>query len=329
MTFLDAIEDFLTYLATVRSYSEHTVAAYRRDLKQFYGFSCEYFDKSPVELHEVDKVTLRHFLGMLTDTKYSARSAGRKLAALKSFFKYCLRRSWIEKNPAYFVKSPKIPKKLPTVLSTDQTRRLFQLIDVHDFISARDAAILELFYASGIRLSELVNLQLKDIQFNNNLISVLGKGNKQRLLPLGEMSKDALILYLHHYEREFGKPGRQDPLFLSREGERISVRNVRLRVEKYLRQISDGAKKNSPHVLRHSFATHLLNEGADLESVRMMLGHESLSTTQVYTHVKMDRLKDAYIKAHPRADKKQTMHDDTGSNQIEINDPTSDDESQP
>ncbi|MEA2077349.1 MAG: tyrosine recombinase XerC [Candidatus Marinimicrobia bacterium] len=305
MTFLDTIDDFLSYMSSVRSYSVHTIDAYRRDLQQFYHFSQEYFNKDAISLNDIDKITLRHFLGMLTEVKYTARSAGRKLAALKSFFKYCLRRGWIEKNPAYSIKSPKIPKTLPNVLSKEQTRRLFQNIDVHDLITARDAAMIEMFYAAGIRLSELINLQLRDIQFHNNLISVLGKGNKQRLLPLGEMSRDALELYLKYYEQEFGKPGNNDPLFISRSGKRISVRNVRLRVEKYLREVSDGAKKNSPHVLRHSFATHLLDEGADLESVRMMLGHESLSTTQIYTHVRMDRLKDAYTKAHPRADKKK------------------------
>jgi len=304
MNFINAINDFLTYMGSVRSYSDHTVEAYRRDLEQFYAFSCEYFNKDDVSLGEIDKVTLRHFLGMLTEAKYSARSAARKLASLKSFFKYCLRRGWIEKNPAYSIKSPKIPRTLPTVLSKEQTRKLFQNIDVHDFVSARDAAILELFYASGIRLSELVNLRLRDIQFRNKLISVLGKGNKQRLLPLGGMSHEALKVYLHYYEKEFEKPGNDDPLFVSRSGKSISVRNVRLRVEKHLKEVSNGAKKNSPHVLRHSFATHLLDEGADLESVRMMLGHESLSTTQVYTHVKMERLKEAYTKAHPRADKK-------------------------
>jgi integrase/recombinase XerC len=305
MNFINAIDDFLSYMSSVRSYSSHTIAAYERDLHQFYHFARDYFSMDDVPIAKIDKTTLRHFLGMLTENKYSARSAGRKLAALKSFFKYCLRRSWIEKNPAYSIKSPKIPKTLPTVLSKEQTRRLFHNIEVHDFVTARDAAMIELFYAAGIRLSELIDLRLGEIQFRNNLISVTGKGNKQRLLPLGEMSRDALELYLSYYEQEFGKPGNNDPLFLSKLGKRISVRNVRLRVEKYLKEVSDGAKKNSPHVLRHSFATHLLDEGADLESVRMMLGHESLSTTQVYTHVRMDRLKEAYAKAHPRADKKK------------------------
>ncbi len=325
MNFIDAINDFLSYMSSVRSYSDHTIDAYRRDLSQFYLFACDYFSRDEVGLKEIDKVTLRHFLGMLTELKYTARSAGRKLAALKSFFKYCLRRGWIEKNPAYSIRSPKIPKTLPSVLSKQQTRKLFQNFEVTDFITARDAAMIELFYAAGIRLSELIDLKLRDIQFRNNLISVTGKGNKQRLLPLGKMSHDALKLYLSYYEREFGKPGNQDPLFLSRTGKKISVRNVRLRVEKYLKAVSDGAKKNSPHVLRHSFATHLLDEGADLESVRMMLGHESLSTTQVYTHVRMDRLKEAYSKAHPRADKKKDEHYTADGDQLEFNDQEKDD----
>lgn len=305
MTFFEAINDFLSYMNSIRAYSEHSIEAYRRDLEQFYYFSLRYYNKDYVELKEIDKMTLRHFMGMLTEEKYKARSAARKLAALKSFFKYCLRRGWIEINPAYSIKSPKIPKTLPTVLSKEQTRKLFQDIEVVDFVSARDSAIIELFYSCGLRLSELVNLKLGDIQFNNKLITVLGKGNKQRLLPIGDISIQAIKIYLKYYQEEFEKPKQSDPLFISKLGKQISIRNVRLRVEKHIKAISDGAKKNSPHVLRHSFATHLLDEGADLESVRMMLGHESLSTTQIYTHVKMERLKEAYGKAHPRAEKKE------------------------
>ncbi len=305
MTFFDAIRDFLNYERSVRSCSEHTLRAYFRDLNQFYAFCCDYNATDSVSPGDVDKITIRHFLGMLTEQGYTSRSSARKLAALKSFFKYSLRRKWTNNNPAYAIKSPRVPRSLPSVLTKEQTERLFQLFEVNDFITARDAAIIELFYDCGIRLSELLNLRLKDIQFRRMLISVVGKGNKQRILPLGESSRKAIEKYLNFYEKDFGKPSRDDPLFISRRGKAISVRNVRLRVEKYLRQVSDGAKKNSPHILRHSFATHMLDEGADLESVRMILGHESLSTTQIYTHVEKGRLKNTYIKAHPRADKKQ------------------------
>ena len=308
MDFFKATDKFIAYISSVRAYSSHTLEAYLGDLEQFYEFCRYYYAQDDVELKQIDKITLRHFLGMLTENKYSARSAARKLAALKSFFKFCLRRNWIEKNPAYAIKSPKLPKSLPTVLSQDQTKRLFENIEVHDFITARDAAMIELFYACGVRLSELINLDLRHIQFKNNLISVTGKGNKQRLLPLGDAAIEALNLYLAYYTDEFETPGPRSPLFLSNKGERISVRNVRLRIERYLKEVSDGAKKNSPHVLRHTMATHLLDEGADLEAVRMMLGHESLSTTQVYTHVKMERLKEAYAKAHPRAEKKEKKY---------------------
>jgi len=305
MNFFTATDEFIQYLSSVRVYSDNTLDAYRSDIEQFYEFCREYYALDDVPIDMVDKVTLRHFLGMLTENKFSARSAARKLATLKSFFKYCLRRSWIEKNPAYAIKSPKLPKSLPTVLSQEQTRTLFDNIEVNNFITARDAAMLELFYASGIRLSELVNLRLKDIQFRNKLISVTGKGNKQRLLPLGNAAMEAINLYLDYYKENFEVPGPLSPLFISSQGNKISTRNVRLRIEKYLQEVSNGARKNSPHVLRHTFATHLLDEGADLESVRMMLGHESLSTTQVYTHIKMERLKEAYSKAHPRAEKKE------------------------
>jgi site-specific recombinase XerD len=253
----------------------------------------------------VDKLAIRHFTGMLTEQGYAARSSARKLAALKSFFKYALRKKWIDKNPAYAIRSPRVPRSLPAVLSREQTARLFRNFDVKDFVTARDSAMIELFYDCGIRLQELLNLRLRDIQFRRMLISVLGKGNKQRILPLGASSRKAIERYLAYYEEAFGPAGRNDPLFVSRRGRPISARNVRLRVEKYLRQVSDGAKKNSPHVLRHSFATHMLDEGADLESVRMILGHESLSTTQVYTHVEMGRLKSTYARAHPRAGKSE------------------------
>jgi integrase/recombinase XerC len=304
VNFIEAIEDFLNYMRGVRSCSGNTIEAYKGDLLQFYDFCCTYYGKDRVALEEIDKVTIRHFLGMMTEAHYSSRSAARKLAALKSFFKYCLRRKWLDKNPAYSVKSPRIPRNLPAVLSKEQAGKLFRNMNVSDLVSARDAAMIELFYSCGIRLNELINLKYGDIKFRKMLISVVGKGNKQRVLPLGESSCKALQKYLTYYEKEFERIKSEDPLFISRSGSRISTRNVRLRIEKYLRDVSDGAKKNSPHVLRHSFATHLLDEGADLESVRMMLGHESLSTTQVYTHVKMDRLKNAYDKAHPRADKK-------------------------
>ncbi|MBW6457763.1 MAG: tyrosine recombinase XerC [FCB group bacterium] len=305
MTFLQAIDDFLAYMQGVRSCSPHTIAAYKRDLLQFYGFCQSYFGRDSVAFEEIDKVAIRHFLGMMTETHYASRSAARKLAALKSFFKYCLRRKWLEKNPAYAVKSPRVPRNLPTVLSREQTKKLFRNMEIKDFVSARDAAMIELFYSCGIRLSELLNLRYRDVQFRKMLISVTGKGNKQRILPMGESSRKALERYLTYYEETFDRIRPDDPLFLSLRGKSISARNVRIRIEKHLRAVSDGAKKNSPHVLRHSFATHLLDEGADLESVRMMLGHESLSTTQVYTHVRMDRLKNTYAMAHPRADKKK------------------------
>lgn len=305
MNFFTATDEFIQYLSSVRAYSDNTLDAYRSDIEQFYEFCRDYYALDDVPIDMVDKITLRHFLGMLTENKYSARSAARKLATLKSFFKYCLRRAWLEKNPAYAIKSPKLPKSLPTVLSQEQTKTLFDNLDIHNFVTARDAAMLELFYASGIRLSELVGLKLKDIQFKHKLISVTGKGNKQRLIPLGDSALEAIDLYLDYYKEDFEAPGPSSPLFISSRGEKISIRNVRLRIEKHLKKVSNGATKNSPHVLRHTFATHLLDEGADLESVRMMLGHESLSTTQIYTHVKMERLKEAYSKAHPRAEKKE------------------------
>lgn len=301
--FQEAIKEFTQYIDKVRAYSPNTIASYTRDLNHFYRFCTEYFGKDKVHPEEIDKITIRHFLGMLREEGYAAKSSARKLAVLKSFFKYCLKRQWLTVNPAYSIKSPKTGKSLPTVLSEEQMQRLFDSLEVTDFVSARDAAMLELFYGCGLRISELVDLNMDHLDWQRRHLMVLGKGNKQRLLPVGKKTLDALELYLDHREKEIGNYEQADPLFISSRNQRISVRNVRLRIEKYLVQVSDGAKKNSPHVLRHSFATHLVDEGADLESVRMFLGHESLSTTQIYTHVQMSRLKEAYNKAHPRAER--------------------------
>ncbi|MDD3094951.1 MAG: site-specific integrase, partial [Candidatus Marinimicrobia bacterium] len=191
MQFLTAIDEFLSYLESVRAYSQHTLKAYRQDLRQFHAFCVEYHGRETVELSEIDKISIRHFLGMLTEVRFTARSAARKLAALKSFFRYCLRRGWIEKNPAYSVRTPRIPRNLPAVLSKEQAATLFRRLEARDFVSARDAAMLELFYACGLRLNELQQLRLRDIRFRRMLVSVLGKGNKQRLLPLGESSRRA------------------------------------------------------------------------------------------------------------------------------------------
>jgi len=302
MKFCKVQEKFIKYLKNVRKYSPYTQNSYNEDLNQFHSFCIEYFSEPEISLKKIDKFTVRHFLGMLSEKKYSARSIARKLATLKSFFKFVMKNEWIKINPCYAIRSPKISKALPIGLSEEQTKEIFEMNKADNFIHSRDLAILEVFYGTGIRLSELVGLNINDLDFHNGLITVVGKGNKERVLPLGKHAIDAIEKYLKFRKEEFGTFRNTNSLFNSSENKRISNRSVQYRIEKYLKLVSKGSKKNSPHVLRHSFATQLLDNGADLESVRALLGHSSLSSTQIYTHIKMKHLIKSYKQAHPRAD---------------------------
>ncbi len=302
MNFNKVKEKFIKYLKNVRKYSPYTQNSYDEDLNQFYLFCTEYFSKAKISIKDIDKLAVRHFLGMLSEKKYTARSIARKLATLKSFFKFVIKNEWIKINPCYSIRSPKISKSLPTGLSEEQTKEIFEINKADNFIHSRDLAIIEVFYSSGIRLSELVNLNINDLNFHNGLITVIGKGNKERVLPLGKHAIEAIEKYFMFRKEKYGKFTNGSPLFISSRNRRITNRSVQYRIEKYLKIVSKGSKKNSPHVLRHSFATQLLDNGADLESVRALLGHSSLSSTQIYTHIKMKHLLKSYKQAHPRAD---------------------------
>jgi integrase/recombinase XerC len=242
------------------------------------------------------------FLGDLLERRFSRRSVARKLACVKSFFRYLHKKHVVESNPAAFLSSPRLDKRLPQFLDEDVVARLMDQPDRESVEGLRDAAILETFYSTGIRLSELIHLGLADVDLRGSTVRVTGKGNKQRIVPIGRPARTVLRKYLSRRGELVGAdcPAEQEVVFLTRRGKRMSPKAVNLLMNKYIGRVSEIQKK-SPHVLRHTFATHLLNRGADLQAVKELLGHESLSTTQIYTHVGVDRLKKAYRLAHPRA----------------------------
>lgn len=296
------IQPFLTYMEKEARFASYTVQAYRTDLFQFTDFLKRELRLENVEPKDVDKLAIRHFLGTLRREGYARRSVARKLASIRSFLSYLCREGILERNPALLVRSPKLDKRLPSFLNGGQTERAMELPSADDVFGVRDRAILELFYGTGIRLGELVALDRRSVDFLAETIRVQGKGGRERLLPLGRGALKALRAYIVRREEllERGKEnGDRDALFLNRYGKRLSRRGVQKIVGRWLSQVS--ADRTNPHVLRHSFATHLLDAGADLRAVEELLGHASLSTTQVYTHVTADRLRKIYGQAHPRS----------------------------
>lgn len=297
------IRTFLQYLASQRNYSPHTIAAYEDDLRQFSEFLQRHFSDRPFSILDVDHVTIRLFLGDCVEHEFARRSIARKLACVKSFFKYLRKTSVINTNPALSVSAPKVERRLPQYLDEESVAKLMQQPDTATTLGKRDAAILELFYSTGIRLSELINLRLADIDFLGGTIRVRGKGSKERIVPCGRPAQRALRKYLSCRKEllpERAQTDVADVFFITRRGKRLNPKGVNLLMNQYIGKVSEIQKK-SPHVLRHTFATHLLNRGADLRAVKELLGHESLSTTQLYTHVGVDRLKKIYAQAHPKA----------------------------
>jgi tyrosine recombinase XerC len=294
------VRRFLEYLENERNFSAHTLLAYETDLSA----AVQFFRSEGIrELGAVDKETLRSYLGSLMDRGFSRRSVARKIASLRSFFKYLRRQRIIDGNPALALITPKLRRMLPNVLSEDAVDRLFSLQDHGEPEGKRDAAVLELLYSTGIRVSELVRLNIGDVEQREGLIKVRGKGSKERIVPVGRKALDAIREYL---KTRKDCPVRGSavsdtlPLFIAKHGDRLYPQAVGRLVRKYIGKISESEKK-SPHVLRHTFATHLLDRGADLRAVKELLGHESLSTTQVYTHVSAARMKKVYNGAHPKA----------------------------
>lgn len=284
------IDRFIKYLEVEKGVSLHTLRAYRKDLEVFSDF----VNSSPEGIEPVD---IRGFIADQIKSGLSKTSAGRRLAAVRSFFRFLHREGYIKSNPAKVVSTPKRPKVLPKFLSIDDVFNLLERPEGIGFVVARDRAILELLYSSGIRVSELIGLDMGDIELSEGLVKVRGKGRKERIVPIGVKAIEAIRTYL--VERMLLKR-REKALFLNRRGSRLTERSIRRIVVKYARMVLiDG--RIGPHTLRHTFATHLLQAGADLRSIQELLGHSSLSTTQKYTHLDITHLMEVYDRSHPLA----------------------------
>ncbi len=289
-------ERFLAYIQYEKRYSPNTVIAYQTDLDQFYDYLLLQYNIT--DIAGVSHPVIRSWLVYLMEHQVGPRSVNRKLTTLKSFYKFLLREGVLEENPMRKVTSLKISKRLPVFVEKDKMESLFDYIEFEEgFPGSRNKLILEMFYATGMRLSELVNLKETDIDFHHDTLKVLGKRNKERLIPFSKQFESQLKAYLVEKQNSFGD---NNDLFLTDGGCRIYPKLVYRIVTRYLGTVTTMEKK-SPHVLRHTFATHLLNNGAELNAVKELLGHASLSATQVYTHNTIDKLKRIYKQAHPKA----------------------------
>ncbi|MEA2432556.1 MAG: integrase/recombinase XerC [Actinomycetota bacterium] len=293
-----ASEDFLRAIEVQRELSPNTVAAYETDLAQF----AEWSGRAKVDrLGEVDRRLLRRYIAFLSERRLARRSIARKASALRSLFKWAIERDIVSVDPTDGLTTPKLDRPLPKALRAADAARLCELPPSDDPVGLRDRALIELLYGSGLRVSELVGLDIDDVDLRDRRIRVLGKGRKERDVPMGDESLQALSTYMENARVWFvEKSSRVLPaLFLNQRGGRLNPRSVRAALDRYTR--AEGLPHVAPHALRHSFATHLLDGGADLRTVQELLGHESLSTTQIYTHVSTERLKAVYEQSHPRA----------------------------
>ena len=302
------IEKFLRYLEIEKNYSELTLQNYQKDLVDFSVFlnpqvykkteekvvKAASVDKGSIPLERIDYLFIRRFLARLKERNLKPRTIARKLSCLRSFFKFLCRDGYINNNPTLSLSTLKLDKHLPSFLTEVEMDKLLQAPNIDDQMGYRDQAILETFYSTGMRISELVNLNIDDVDLISGVAKAKGKGKKERLLPVGEYAINAIKVYLEKRKKQ------SVSLFLNKNGRRLSVRGTRNVVYKYIKAVSLSSGI-SPHSLRHSFATHLLNRGADLRSVQELLGHANLSSTQIYTHLTTERLKSVYRKAHPHA----------------------------
>ncbi|MFZ2491699.1 MAG: tyrosine recombinase XerC [Thermoanaerobaculia bacterium] len=296
------IGEFLDYLTYERNVSTNTISAYRDDLESFIGFLCnDYFTmgRDQLDLRRVDHLTIRSYLAHLSRRKLSRASSARHLSALRTFFKYLMREGGVDANPARGVATPKREKALPAVMQPSEVAFLLEQPDTSVPLGIRDAAWMELLYASGLRISEAVGIDLDDIEIRAKLVKVHGKGSKERIVPFGSKAEAAVRAWLA-IRGELCKDVEEQALFVNYRGERITTRSVRRLFDGYLHDAALRAGI-SPHTMRHSFATHLLNAGADLRGIQELLGHASLSTTQKYTHLNDWQLIAVYKKSHPRA----------------------------
>jgi integrase/recombinase XerC len=285
------IDKFLNYIEMEKNYSSHTCKNYKQDLEEFKKFIKS---NEEIDIKEIDYFILRKFLSLLNKKKLNKRTISRKISTLKSFFKFLLRERILKNNPAASLIYPRLDKPLPKFLTEDQVEKILKLPNTNKLLGLRDKAILEFLYSTGARVSEMVSVKLDNLDLIGGVVKVTGKGRKERLLPLGEPAVESIREYLSR------RDDNQRALFLNKNNKPLGDRGVRSIISKYIKNAAL-ALDVSPHIFRHSFATHLLNHGADLRSVQELLGHSSISTTQIYTHVSLDSLKKMYQKAHPRA----------------------------
>jgi len=301
----DHIKNFLGYLKINRNYSDNTVISYKNDLTQLVGYALHsgiISDPEIIDLNNLDLGFLRSYVAEISDPfkrkgKYSKKSITRKISVIKSFYKYLYKKRLISKNYSSSLIFPKLNKKLPSILSEGELNKLLGEKYIAE-MSILDKAVIEMFYSTGIRLSELINLKFRNIDLNYKTIKVKGKGSKERIVPFGKEADISLSNYLKI--RDICNINNIDNLFMDNAGKKLYPMKINRMIKKNLSLVTQSSKK-SPHVLRHSFATHLLDNGADIRAVKDLLGHESLSTTQVYTHITPERLKKVYKQAHPRS----------------------------
>jgi integrase/recombinase XerC len=288
------VQQFLNFLMSEKNASPHTVKNYQIDLRVFFSF----LKQKPVS--EITYLDIRAFLADLKTQGFSKSTMSRKLACVRSFFKFLARENILTANPASGIATPKRDKRLPSFLNDDEILKLLEAPSKTTWEERRDKAILETLYSSGLRVSELVGLNHEDLDIGGGLVRIRGKGKKERIVPVGRMALEAIQTYIQKRSPKPCSEPIKKPLYINRLGSRLTDRSIRRVILKYTKRIALN-KEVSPHMLRHSFATHLLDRGADLRSVQELLGHENLSTTQIYTHVTTKRLKEAYNQAHPRA----------------------------
>jgi len=290
---------FLAYLQFEKRFSSHTIKAYQTDLVQFKAFLQETY--AIEQTRTIDHQHIRAWIIQLLEKQLTPRSINRKLSTLKSFFQFLIKKGKLEKDPMLKVIAPKVGKRLPAFVEEAPLQRLFEDVSFgNDFIGIRDRLIMDLFYQTGIRRSELIQLQISDIDFQGQAIKVLGKGNKERLIPINRDIRLQIENYLAHRKTTFPDILELGQLFLTKKGKPLYPKLVYNLVKKYLSYVTT-QEARSPHILRHSFATHLSNNGADLNAIKELLGHSSLAATQVYTHNSIERLKQIYQQAHPKA----------------------------
>lgn len=304
----ELIDKYLKYLKIERNSSDHTITSYQNDLLQLLEFTSEHLEKHPeaLEISDIDRLIIRLWMGELAEQGMARNTIARKVAAIRSFFKYCYKKGFIEKNPAHLLIIPKKEQRLPKTIQAEEVKKMMELASGNDPVTVQERAILEMFYATGIRLSELTNLKIEDIELGQNQLTVTGKGSKQRIVPLGKKATEAIQTHLK-FRRELltenSSDNAKNSLFLSAKGEPVYPRMVQRIIRKYLMKVSEVTQK-SPHTLRHSFATHMLDAGADIRLIKEFLGHSNLASTQVYTHTSVERLQRIYSQAHPRAENK-------------------------